>query len=88
VVRGPAPWLEAKGKEFRDQVRWATLDLSGPYRAVFDAMLPAAVQVANPFHVCKLANTKLSLLGMDGFVVLAMTNCQQWPGSAEKASAK
>ena len=57
--KGPTEWLEAKGKEWRDQVRFATLDLSGPYRAVFDAMLPGAVQVADPFHVCKLANTKL-----------------------------
>jgi transposase len=56
---GPRACLEAKGKEWRDQVRWATLDLSGPYRAVFDSMLPDAVQVADPFHVCKLANTKL-----------------------------
>jgi transposase len=55
----PIAWLEAKPKEWRDQVRWATLDLSGPYRAVFDKMLPDAVQVADPFHVVKLANTKL-----------------------------
>jgi transposase len=47
------------GKEWRDQVRYATLDLSGPYRAVFDAMLPDAIQVADPFHVVKLGNTKL-----------------------------
>lgn len=35
------------------------MDLSGPYRAVFDTMLPDAVQVADPFHVVKLANSKL-----------------------------
>ncbi len=55
----PKEWLEAKGKEWRDNVRWATLDLSGPYRAVFDEKLPDATQVADPFHVVKLANTKL-----------------------------
>jgi hypothetical protein len=55
----PIKWLEAQGKHWRDQVRYATLDLSGPYRAVFDAMVPDATQVADPFHVCKLANTKL-----------------------------
>ncbi|MGH9182181.1 MAG: ISL3 family transposase, partial [Acidimicrobiales bacterium] len=38
---------------------WATLDLSGPYRAVFDTMVPDATQVADPFHLVKLANTKL-----------------------------
>jgi transposase len=55
----PKEWLEAKGKEWRDNVSWATLDLSGPYRAVFDEKLPGATQVADPFHVVKLANTKL-----------------------------
>ena len=42
-----------------ERVQWATLDLSGPYRAVFDTMLPDAVQVADPFHLVKLANSKL-----------------------------
>src|SRR3984957_10338304 len=55
----PKEWLEAKGKDWRDDVRWATLDLSGPYRAVFDEKLPGATQVADPFHVVKLGNTKL-----------------------------
>jgi transposase len=40
-------------------IRWATLDLSGTYRAVFDTMLPDAVQVADPFHVIRLADHKL-----------------------------
>ena len=57
--RGPTEWLEARGQEWRDRVRFATLDLSGPYRAVFDAMVPEATQVADPFHVVKLGNTKL-----------------------------
>ncbi len=35
------------------------MDLSGPYRVVFDTMLPDAVQVAGPFHLVKLANTAL-----------------------------
>jgi len=55
----PAEWIEANSQEWRDQVRWATLDLSGPYRAVFDRALPNATQVADPFHVVKLCNTKL-----------------------------
>ncbi|MPZ54609.1 MAG: hypothetical protein GEU79_18100 [Acidimicrobiia bacterium] len=38
---------------------WATLDLSSPYRAVFDTMLPEATQIADPFHLIKLANSKL-----------------------------
>jgi transposase len=55
----PTAWLEKQGEEWRDKVRYATLDLSSPYRKVFTTMLPDAVQVADPFHVIKLANTKL-----------------------------
>lgn len=56
---GPAAWLAARGEQWCSQIRWATLDLSGPYRSVFDTMLPDAIQVADPFHVVKLANTKI-----------------------------
>ncbi len=55
----PKAWLAKKPKAWRDGIVYATLDLSGPYRAVFDEMLPDAVQVADPFHVVKLANSKL-----------------------------
>ena len=55
----PMVWLAKRGKPWRDRVRFATLDLSGPYRKVFTVMVPDAVQVADPFHVVKLANTKL-----------------------------
>ena len=37
---GPAAWLAARGEAWCSQIRWATLDLSGPYRNVFDTMLP------------------------------------------------
>jgi transposase len=57
--KGPIEWLEAKGPRWRSQIRWATLDLSGTYKAVFDAMVPWATQVADPFHVIKHANAKL-----------------------------
>ena len=55
----PCRWLAARSDAWRANIAWATLDLSGPYRAVFDTMLPDAIQVADPFHVVKLANTKL-----------------------------
>ncbi|MEI8084046.1 MAG: ISL3 family transposase [Actinomycetes bacterium] len=55
----PTEWLEAKGKPWRDQVRFATLDMSGAYRAVFNEMVPGATQIADPFHVVKLANSRL-----------------------------
>ena len=35
------------------------LDLSGPYRKTFDDTLPDVTQVADPFHLVKLANSKL-----------------------------
>jgi transposase len=56
---GPMAWLAERGQPWRDGVRYATLDLSGPYRKVFTLMVPGATQVADPFHVHKLANTKL-----------------------------
>ena len=43
-------------------MKWAALDLSGPYRRVYEIALPNATQVADPFHVVKLANTKLDLV--------------------------
>lgn len=55
----PAAWLASQGDDWLAGVKWATLDLSSPYRAVFDTMLPDAVQIADPFHVIKLANHKL-----------------------------
>ena len=54
-----ASWIVDRGQVWRDRVRWATLDLSGPYRAAFDRALPDAVQVADPFHVVKSGNSKL-----------------------------
>jgi len=55
----PRRWLEARGEQWLANIAWATLDLSGPYRAVFDTMVPDAVQIADPFHLVKLANSKL-----------------------------
>jgi hypothetical protein len=42
----------------RHRVRYGTLDLSGPYRRVFEVMVRGATLVADPFHVTKLANAK------------------------------
>lgn len=58
-AREPAAWLEAQGQLFLAHVAYATLDLSGPYRSVFDRVLPYATQVADPFHLIKLANQRL-----------------------------
>ena len=47
-------WLQQRDPGWRAAVEWATLDLAGTYRSVFDTMLPDAVQVADPFHVVKV----------------------------------
>jgi transposase len=55
----PSAWLAARGEAWCSQVRWGVLDLSGAYRATFDAMLASATQVADPFHVIRAANDHL-----------------------------
>ncbi|HET6954171.1 MAG TPA: transposase, partial [Acidimicrobiales bacterium] len=44
----PCRWLAQRGQDRLDAIEFATLDLSGSYRKVFDTMVPAAVQVADP----------------------------------------
>ena len=56
---GPSAWIAARPQLWRDQVRWGVLDLSGPYRKTFDDVLPDIDQVADPFHLVKLANSKV-----------------------------
>ena len=56
TAEAPAKWLLERSDSWRAGIGWAALDLSGPYRAAFDTALPHAKQVADPFHVVKLAN--------------------------------
>lgn len=56
TAAAPAQWLLDQPQHWREKIRWAALDLSGPYRATFDTVLPHAAQVADPFHVIRLAN--------------------------------
>jgi transposase len=56
---GPTEWINARTEQWRRHIRWGVLDLSGPYRKTFNDALPDAAQVADPFHLCKLANQKL-----------------------------
>jgi len=55
----PSVWLDARDPLWLVGIRWAVMDMSGPYKAVFDTMLPDAEQVIDPFHVVKHANSKL-----------------------------
>lgn len=56
---GPSAWLEDRPHEWRAAIRWGVLDLSGPYRKTFNDTLEHVTQVADPFHLVKLANQKL-----------------------------
>jgi transposase len=56
---GPAAWLADRPTEWLGAISFGVLDLSGPYRAAFDTMLPDAHQVADPFHLVKLANQRV-----------------------------
>jgi transposase len=56
---GACAWLAGRAASWLAMIRWAVLDLSGPWRLAFDTMLADAVQIADPFHLVKLANTKL-----------------------------
>ena len=59
TAKAPTQWLLGRPACWLEQIRWGVLDLSGPYRAAFDTAVPDAAQVADPFHVVRLANTAL-----------------------------
>jgi len=56
---GPSDWLDARPESWRDAIGYGVLDLSGPYRKTFNESLEHVTQVADPFHLVKLANQKL-----------------------------
>jgi len=51
-------WIRGRSRR-RGRVRWAVMDLSGPCRKAFTDTVPHAAQVADPFHVVKLANSTI-----------------------------
>ncbi|WP_419909489.1 ISL3 family transposase [Candidatus Poriferisodalis sp.] len=59
TANAAAAWLRSRPPGWRRAVRWAVLDLSGPYRKAFGDALAHARQVADPFHVVRLANSVL-----------------------------
>lgn len=56
---GLCEWLAEQPDEWLEAIRWAVLDLSGPWRLAFDTMLPDATQVADPFHMVKVRHEAL-----------------------------
>jgi hypothetical protein len=56
---GASAWLDARPQDWLAAIRFGVLDLSGPYRKTFEDSLGHATLVADPFHLVKLANTKV-----------------------------
>ena len=55
----PKRWLMSQGQPMERRVAFAALDLSGAHKAVFDAVPPEDAQVADEFHVIKVANQRV-----------------------------
>lgn len=58
-AKGASEWIDARPQAWRDAIIWGVLDLSGPYRKTFTDSLPHVIQIADPFHVIKIANQRL-----------------------------
>lgn len=57
-------WIDAQPAGWRAGIDWGVLDMSGPYRKVYNDSLPDAAQVADLFHVHKHANSKVDEAGI------------------------
>jgi transposase len=49
-------WLEARGQDWKDQVRFVAMDPCAVYRSAVERALPHAVIVVDHFHLVRLAN--------------------------------
>ena len=58
-AQAPINWLLDQPEAWRQSIDWGVLDLSGAYRRTFDVALPHVGQVADPFHVIRLANNSI-----------------------------
>ena len=56
---GATGWILRRTPRRRKRVRWAVMDLSGHCRKAFTDTVPHAKQIADPFHVVKLANSTI-----------------------------
>lgn len=59
TAKAASSWIDEQPAEWRDAIRWGTLDMSGPYRKAFNDSLSHVTQVADPFHIVKHANSKI-----------------------------
>ena len=56
---GAKNWIDRRTPQWRKRIRWAVMDLSGPYRKAFGGAVPHAAQAADPFHVVRLADSAI-----------------------------
>jgi transposase len=49
-------WLDDRGDEWKDQVRFVAIDPCAVYRSAVERALPNAVIVVDHFHLVRLAN--------------------------------
>lgn len=56
--------MDARDRAWLDAIRYATLDLSGPWRLAFDTMLPEAVQAQSWSRRCKGGRTSSRSTGV------------------------
>lgn len=54
--------LASQSEQWRQHIRFGTLDLSSLYRKVYAIALPNATCIADPFHVIQLANRTLDAI--------------------------
>ncbi len=51
-----ARWLDARGQDWKDQVKFVAIDPCAVYRSAVQRALPDAVIVVDHFHLVRLAN--------------------------------
>ncbi len=52
-------WFNTEPQAWVQQIRFGVLDMSGPYRKVFNDALGWVIQIADPFHVVRNANQRV-----------------------------
>ncbi len=52
-------WFATQPRSWLKAIRYGLMDLSGPYRRVYNKVLPHVRQIADRFHVAQLANRRL-----------------------------
>ncbi len=59
TAKSVTSWFGAQPRSWVRGIRFGVLDLSGPYRKVFNDALGWVAQIADPFHVVRNANQRL-----------------------------